>query len=100
MAPYGSSVLSFILIALGMLGVILSFLVPDRKKSLISLSMAGFIIIVGIFQLVSQSWSRYTWNRKMAEIQRDRQGDLDELRARLKEKAAQMTPPAADTKKK
>src|SRR5688572_22119912 len=87
MSPFGSSALPLIIIAIGLIGIILSFLVPDRKKSLISLGLAGLTILTGFIQLTSQSVTRWQWNRRMKDIQRDRQSDLDELRQRMKDKA-------------
>jgi hypothetical protein len=99
MTPFGSTGLPFVIIAMGMIGIILSFLVPDRKKSMISLVMAGVIILTGFIQLVSQSITRYQWNSRMREIQRDRQTDLEELRNRMKEKAGQVPAPEPAKKK-
>jgi hypothetical protein len=48
MSPATNTTLALILIALGVIGVILSFSVVDRKKSLISLGMALLIILVGL----------------------------------------------------
>ncbi len=93
MSPFGSSAFPLIIVALGILGVILSFLVPDRKKSLISLGLAGLIILTGFIQLASQSITRFQWDRRMKEIQRDRQTDLEQLRSRMKDKAAELPAP-------
>ncbi len=103
MSPFGSSALPLIIVAMGLLGVILSFLVPDRKKSMISLGLAALIIITGVVQLLSQSIARYQWNSRMKEIQRDRQVDLEELRQRMKDKvgeAPKASVPAEPAKKK
>lgn len=89
MSPFGSSALPLIIVALGILGVILSFLVPDRKKSLISLGLGGLIILTGVIQLASQSITRFQWDRRMKSIQRDRQADLEQLRERMKDKTAE-----------
>jgi hypothetical protein len=107
MSPFGSAAMPLVIVAMGMLGIILSFLVPDRKKSLISLVLAGVIILAGVIQLTSQSVTRFRWNQRMKEIQRDRQTDLEQLRQKMKDKtgAPATTPPAApaagaSTKKK
>ena len=100
MSPFGSSVLSFILIALGMIAVILSFLVPDRKKSMIALLLAGLIVLTGFIELGSDSFTRWRWNRRMREIQRDRQVDLDQLRDKFKAQTGALPPPAVPTPKK
>lgn len=100
MAPFGNTGLPLVIVAIGMIGIILSFLVPDRKKSLVSLGLAGVIILAGLIQMGSQSITRYQWNQRMKNIQHDRQTDLEELRQRMKDKASQITPPGAETKKK
>ena len=100
MSPFGNAGIPFVIIALGLLGIILSFLVPDRKKSVISLGLAGLIILTGVIQLGSQSIDQIRWNRRMKEIQKERQVDLEELRQRMKEKAEQITPPSVDSGKK
>ena len=104
MSPFGSSALPLVIIAMGMIAVILSFLVPDKKKSMISLILAGVIILTGVIQLGSQSIERLRWNSRMKEIQRDRQADLEALRAKMKDKNAAASPaapavPDVDTKK-
>lgn len=88
MTPAAGSILPLILIAIGIGCIILSFLVPDRKKSLISLGLAGLIVVVGLIQLGSTSFSRYRWNQRMRAVQRDRQTDLEALRQKMKDKAA------------
>lgn len=100
MSPFGSSAMPMIIVALGILGVILSFLVPDRKKSLISLGLAGLIILTGIIQLASSSITRFQWERRMKDIQRDRQTDLDELRQRMKDKTTEIPKAPATTQPK
>lgn len=99
--PTSNVALSFILIALGMLGVILSFLVQDRKKYLISIVLSGIIIVAGLMQLSSQSFARYQWQMRMNRLQAQRQSDLEDLRKRLQDKTTPQTPnqPAAATKK-
>jgi len=96
MSPFGSAAMPLVIVAIGMLGIILSFLVPDRRKSLISLVLAGVIILTGIIQLSSQSITRFRWNQRMKEIQRDRQTDLEELRQKMKDKTTSPTPPSVN----
>lgn len=97
MAPAANSILAFIVVALGLIGIILSFLVPDRKKSLIAMALGGFIVVVGLFQWVSHAYSQHSWNRRMRNLQRERQVNLDELREQMKQRT---TPPAAPASKK
>lgn len=83
------TIASLHLIALGVLGIILSFLVQDRKKSLLSLVMAIFIVVVGVFQWGSQAFDQFKLNRRMRDIQRQQQVDLEQLREKLKAQAPQ-----------
>ena len=78
-----------ILISLGLIAVILSFLVPERKKSLISLLLAAVIVIAGVIQYSQQSFSQNRWRKRMESLQRDRKVDMEELREKLKAKAGQ-----------
>lgn len=98
MSPGSSVVLPMILTAIGIGCVILSFLVPDRKKSLISLGLALLIILTGIIQIGSGAISRYLWNQRLKSIQRDRQADFEVLREKMKEKAGEAKPAAAPAK--
>jgi len=84
MPPLGTLSQPLILLALGLIAVILSFVVPDRKKSLISLGLAGLIVLAGVIQFASQSFSRYQWNRRIRQIQQEQRVNLDELRERMK----------------
>ena len=92
MTPASNTLLPLMIISLGLLGVILSFLVPDRRKSMISLIMAGVIIVTGLFNLGAQSITRWRLNRRLQSIQRERQADLEEIRKRLQEQAAKTAP--------
>lgn len=101
MPPSANALMPWVIVSLGILGVILSFLVPDQKKSKLSLGLAGAIIVIGLFSFVSESISRYRWNRRIREIQQQRQTDLEELRQRLKDgKAAAPAAPIEAPKKK
>lgn len=84
---FNNTGLSLILIALGMLGVILSFMVPDRKKSLISIILAAIIILSGVIQMTRQSLTQRRWKSRMDRAQSGRRMDIDEMRKRLKAQA-------------
>ena len=97
MSPAANTLLALILIALGFIGITLSFLVPDRKKSLISLGLAVAVVVVGLFQWGSNTISRIRLEYRMKELQKERQVDLDALRQKLKDQAG--AAPAGTTKK-
>lgn len=98
MSPAANTLLALILIALGFIGITLSFLVPDRKKSLISLGLAVAVVVVGLFQWGSNTISRIRLEYRMKELQKERQVDLDALRQKLKDQAGAAAP--AGTAKK
>lgn len=100
MTPATGTLIPLVIISIGFIGIILSFLVPDRKKYVVSLILSGLIIGAGIFGLGSQSISRYQWNKRLRELQKDRQVDLEELRQRLKDKASETNPGSNATKPK
>jgi len=100
MVPVVNASLSLILIALGILGVILSFLVPDRKKSLLSLVLAGIIVLTGAIQFGQNSMSQRRWKNRMKLTQQNRNVNLDELREKLKAKAAEAQQTVEKARKK
>ncbi len=80
--------LSLVLMALGCIGIILSFSVVDRRKSLISLGLGGLIILVGLIQLGASATESWRWQRRLQSIRQDRQKvDIDKLREDFKKKA-------------
>src|SRR5262245_54246830 len=94
MADASNTLLALILVGLGIVSIILSFLVPDRKKSLISLVLGGVVVFVGLIQFVSQSVTQYKWKRRLSDLREQRQVDLDKLREDFKKRAAETAPPA------
>ena len=95
MTPAANTLLPLIIVSLGILGVILSFLVPDRKKSVISLGLAVLIVVTGVFQLRGTvNFPLETGTRRLEAIQRDRQTDLEAIRKRLQDQAATPATPA------
>ena len=85
--PTTNASLSLILVALGVLGVILSFMVPDRKKSVISLILAFIIIAAGCFQYSKQVASQREWRNRMRQATQGKDVNMEELRERLRNKA-------------
>jgi len=88
MISQSNVLLSFILIALGCLAVILSFLVPDRRKSLISLAMGGIIALIGVINFASSATESWRWKRRLEALRGERQQvDMQKLREEFKKKA-------------
>ncbi|MFH1259371.1 MAG: hypothetical protein ABII74_06135 [Elusimicrobiota bacterium] len=75
--------LSVIIIALGLIGIILSFLVVDKTKNLAALVISGLIIITGIFHYASLKISRLGSSRRAAQIRKMIPPDIDRLKKNL-----------------
>jgi hypothetical protein len=100
MSLTANSLLALTIVSLGILGVILSFLVPDTKRSRIALFLSFVIIGVGALEFVSQAVRQYMWQRKLDEIRKQQAVNLDQLKQRLQqgEGGATNTPGPANSK--
>ena len=85
MPSTASSLLALTIVSLGVLGIILSFLVPDRKNSKIAVLLSLVIILVGGYEFVAQAVRQYMWQKKLDEIRQQQAVNLDQLRARLQQ---------------
>ena len=85
MPSTSSSLLALVIIALGMLGIILSFLVPDQKNSRMAMFLSLVIIGVGGYEFASQAVRQYMWQKKLDEIRKQQAVNLDQLRQRLQQ---------------
>lgn len=99
MLPGSNTIMILNLIALGIIGVILSFLVPDRKKSLISLGLAIAIVVVGVIQWGANTIARVQMEYRMRQMQKERQVDFDALRQKLKDQSGAAAPAAGAAKR-
>lgn len=100
MLPASNTLLALLVVSMGLIGVILSFIVPDRKKSLISLVLSGIIVVSGFYHMMSHFVTEYRWNKRMQEIQKESQADLEELRKQMEQKPATNLPAPVDGKSK
>jgi hypothetical protein len=78
--PFGNNLMGLVIVSLGILGVIISFLITDRKKYLTALALAALVIVTGLYQhlkVVSQQWRM---NRRIEELSRRSTMNLDALR--------------------
>jgi len=87
MMPGTEVSLALIIISLGVIGVILSFSLTDKRKSQISLILAGIIVLVGVVRFGQHSLSRHRWNRRMKTYSQERPADMEALKKRLQERA-------------
>jgi uncharacterized membrane protein len=85
MPSTASSLLALTIVSLGVLGIILSFLVPDRKNSRVAVVLSLLIIFVGGYEFVAQAVRQYMWQKKLDEIRQQQAVNLDQLKSRLQQ---------------
>ena len=95
MPSTSSSLLALTIISLGVLGIILSFLVPDRGNSRIAIFLSLVIIGVGGYEFTTQAIRQYMWQKKLDEIRKQQAANLDQLRQRLQQRPQAGGQPAA-----
>ena len=75
----GNNMLGFVIVSLGILGIIVSFLVTDRKKYITALILSMFVIAMGLFQSVSSSVRQWQTQRRIANLQEQQRLNLQAL---------------------
>ena len=78
--PFGNNLMGLVIISLGILGVIISFLITDRKKYLAALGLAGLVIVTGLYQHIKVMSQQWRMNRRIEELSRRSSMNLDALR--------------------
>jgi hypothetical protein len=85
MPSTASSLLALTIVSLGILGIILSFLVPDPKNSKIAIFLSLVIVGVGGYEFATQAVRQYMWQKKLDEIRQQQAVNLDQLKQRLQQ---------------
>jgi len=74
------------ILSLGILGVIVSLLIANRRRFLIGISLSGLLVALGIFYVVDTSLRQWWTARRITQIQEKNRESLDALKARMIEK--------------
>lgn len=90
-----SNMFGLAILSLGILGVIVSLLIANRRRFLIGISLSGLLVALGVFYVVDTSLRQWWTARRIAKIQEQNRESLDALRGRMQEKAATTPPPPA-----
>jgi hypothetical protein len=93
-----SNMFGLAILSLGILGVIVSLLIANRRRFLIGISLSGLLVALGIFYVADTSLRQWWTARRIAKIQAQNRESLDALKARMKEKPA--PEPSTPTQKK
>jgi hypothetical protein len=94
-----SNMFGLAILSLGILGVIVSLLIANRRRFLIGISLSGLLVALGVFYVVDTSLRQWWTARRIAKIQEQNRESLDALKMKMQEKAGTPTPPpVVDTK--
>lgn len=88
------AMLGLVVTAIGLLTVVISFLVVDCKKKLISYSIAGVVVVIGLFYYISSEMRGFQMRRRIANIQRQQQVNMEEIQKRFREAQKESSTPA------
>ena len=88
-----SNMFGLAILSLGILGVIVSLLIANRRRFLIGISLSGLLVALGIFYVVDTSLRQWWTARRIAKIQEQNRETLDTLRGRIQEKTATAAAP-------
>ena len=77
-----SNMFGLAILSLGILGVIVSLLISNRRRFLIGISLSGFLVVLGIFYVVDTSLRQWWTARSIAKLQAKNRETLDLLKNR------------------
>lgn len=105
--PFSSNnMLGLVIVSLGVLGVIVSFLITERRKYLTALALSGLIIATGVWQYVGAGIRQWKMTRRIEKLQEQQRMNLQALQDRLRQGQGgqnqgenRQAPPAPATKK-
>jgi LPXTG-motif cell wall-anchored protein len=95
MPATGNSTYALVIISLGILGIIISFLVPNRKKYFIAMGLSLLVVAMGLFEFLSAGFARFRMARRINQLQETQRLNLETLQSRLREAAEKARKPGA-----
>lgn len=84
-----NNMMGLVILSLGLLGFIVSFLIADRRKYLLALVISGIIVVIGAYQYVSTGIRQWQTSRKIAGLQKQQRLNLEALQERLRQAQTQ-----------
>jgi hypothetical protein len=90
-----NNMMGLVILSLGILGIIISFLITDRKRYLIAMALSLLVVLTGGYQYVSTGIRQWQTSRKIANLQKQQRLNLEALQERLRQ--AQTQTPADRT---
>ena len=92
------AMLGLVIIALGLLTLVIGFSIAEPKKRLASYVIAVIVVVSGMYYYVGSEMRGFQMRRRIADIQRQQQVNLEEIQKKLREtqgqtgKAAEVAP--------
>lgn len=83
------AMLGLVVAAIGLLTLVISFSIAETRKRVAGYGLAGLVTVVGLFYYVSAEVRGFEMRRRIANIQRQQQVNLDEIQRRLQEQSKQ-----------
>jgi sulfite exporter TauE/SafE len=87
MAYGANNLLAWVVIALGINALILSFLVPDKKKSVISMVLAIVIMVAGLIQWGSGLSRSIQVRNQLRDMRSQRSMNMEEMREKFRQQS-------------
>ena len=88
------AMLGLVVAAIGLLTLVIAFSIADDKKRAVAYVIAGIMTALGLYYYTSSEMRGFMMRRRIAEIQKQQQVNLEEIQKRLKETQSSQ-PPAA-----
>lgn len=83
------AMLGLVVAAIGLLTMVVAFGLSDAQKKTISYVLSGIVIVAGLYYYVSSELRGFQMRRRIANIQRQQQVNLDEIQKRLQDSQGQ-----------
>jgi hypothetical protein len=83
--PVAANVMGLVVLSLGILGIIISFLITDKKKYGIAMVLSLLIVALGAYQYVSLGVKQWQTQRKITKLQEQQRMNLQALQERLRQ---------------
>jgi hypothetical protein len=78
-----SNMFGLAILSLGIVGIIVSLLISNRRRFLIGISLSGLLIALGVFYVVDTSLRQWWTARKIAKIQAQNRENLEAIKERM-----------------
>jgi hypothetical protein len=97
--PFNSnSLMGLLIVSIGLLGVIVSLLITERKRFLAALALSGLIVVTGAYHYVSLSVRQWRVSKRLSRLENQQRINIQEIQERLRQQNSQspVRPPATE----